>query len=1205
MAKGHLSEDTINFIMTAESSQLQQEIHKSAKVIDDLKKKEADLRKEQAAVKTVLGEESKEYKDLQMKIKKVTQEIADENLKLTEMHKRLGTSSMTMTQLRKEAKQLQRQLDNTSQALNPEEYEAYASKLREIQQRIEELKNTAKGLTEQNQGSGFLSKFFGSKIDIGQLKTFLAGNAITKFAEIAIESVAKVASRIKDLVAESVEAARAAEGITHAFEKMNQPGLLDNLRRATNGTVSDLELMKAAVQAQDFRLPLDQLGKYLEFAQMKARDTGQSVDYLVNSIVTGLGRKSVMILDNLGLSAAQINEEMAKGGDMAVAVGRIIDQQLSAQGEHFETAAERETKATTDVTNAQLELGNQMQKTFGIGSTSFSEMQAKAEAFILKGLTKLIIYCQNLYNKLGIVRAAVETVKVVFDTLFKACEIGFLWIIDTVKGVGRVLRDLTAILEGVFTFRFDKAGEALHDLLIDIGKTAKEFIADGKDVGKRWGQNVVDGINATMGKAKITTPKAANELDGVTVTGKKKDRAYWEEQVKQRKEVFEATKKGSKEAAAALKELKEAEDKLAEYNTYSSGKSGKSTKSDKTDKTDRQEDKDALKLQKEARQKLLDQERFFNEASVRSYKKQLAEKQISQSQFEAMQLSLQVAHADRMVNIEKEQLETIQAMTFKDGKQKEIAIAEQQRNIEKAENDAYNARTAAYQNFQKNMEQLETSGMNATQREEYAYQLQMKTLEGTYQASVAYAREHNQSLLEIDEAYQTAKEKLETDHTQKLEERKLQIRKQYQLATQGELMQADMDALLRQYDEGLISLEDYYKARESIEQEYEDRKQQVRQQYGLVTKAEEYQAQMDQLKQYLDQELLTTEEYEKAKKQLRMQNLKESFDYWQNQVSTAVSALQDAEMAQVDAKYDAEIAAAKKAGKDTTQLEAKKEEEKLKIQKKYADVNFAVKCAEIVSNTAVSIMKALAELGPIAGPIAAGLMAVTGAAQLAIAKAERDRVKNMTAGSASSSAETGARVATGKEEGGYMAEDLPDGGYTDVIREQDGKWFRAKNEPDRRGYIDRPTVIVGEGPAGKSKEWVASNAAVENPTVRPVIDAIDQAQRTGNVRTLDLRKVLLQRGLQAGGYLYTPGGYAPGTGTPSGNAPGTTQHPSPNTPPSGKAPGTNAQGTDAVLTRLTDVLDRIEQNGIPALVGVDQIEASQKQRDQARAIATK
>ena len=168
MAKGHLSEDTIKFIMTAESSELQQEIHKSGKVIDELKKKESDLRKDQAAVKSVLGEESKEYKDLQVKIKKVNQEIADENLKLTELHKRLGTSSMTMAQLRKEAKNLQRQLDNTSQSLNPQEYEAYASKLREVQQRMAELKDTANGLAAQNKGGGFLSRLFGSKMDFGQ-----------------------------------------------------------------------------------------------------------------------------------------------------------------------------------------------------------------------------------------------------------------------------------------------------------------------------------------------------------------------------------------------------------------------------------------------------------------------------------------------------------------------------------------------------------------------------------------------------------------------------------------------------------------------------------------------------------------------------------------------------------------------------------------------------------------------------------------------------------------------------------------------------------------------------------------------------------------------------------------------------------------------------------------------------------------------------
>ncbi len=62
------------------------------------------------------------------------------------------------------------------------------------------------------------------------------------------------------------------------------------------------------------------------------------------------------------------------------------------------------------------------------------------------------------------------------------------------------------------------------------------------------------------------------------------------------------------------------------------------------------------------------------------------------------------------------------------------------------------------------------------------------------------------------------------------------------------------------------------------------------------------------------------------------------------------------EMANVDAKYDAEIEAARNAGKDTTDIEKKKADEKRR-QKKYADVNFAIKASQIIADTAVSIMK--------------------------------------------------------------------------------------------------------------------------------------------------------------------------------------------------------------------------------------------------------
>lgn len=452
------------------------------------------------------------YKEELDGVKKRIAELRREELKF---HEDTRLADLTLEELNERLQALNVSFRNCDP--NGEDFQEYADEIKKTKERISELNDnlaeTKESLGKFGGGGLFdgLKKTLGAKLDFGQLKTFIMGSGIVSAATFVIDTVADYAGRaferVKSLVTESIQAARAAEGITHAFQQLDQPGLLQNLRRATHGTVTDLELMKAAVQANDFRLPLDQLGKYLEFAQLKAQQTGQSVDYMTSSIVTGLGRKSLQILDNLGLSAAEVKEEMEKTGDMATAVDNIIDRQLSEAGEHFEDAAEREARATTDVSNAQLRLGQQMKQTFGIGTTSFSEMQAKAEVFILNGLTKLIVYCQSLYNRLGSVRLVVETVKAAFDTVFKVCEVGFLWLIDVVKGVARVIRDLAGMIEGVFTFDWEQIKQAGKALVGDFKKNIKEFLTDGKDVGQRWGRNVLGGINAVMGKYKVQSPE--------------------------------------------------------------------------------------------------------------------------------------------------------------------------------------------------------------------------------------------------------------------------------------------------------------------------------------------------------------------------------------------------------------------------------------------------------------------------------------------------------------------------------------------------------------------------------------------------------------------------------------------------------------------------------------------------------------------------
>ena len=216
----------------------------------------------------------------------------------------------------------------------------------------------------------------------------LSGMSLTKFAgtiglatsaaDILTGALTSAVDRARELVTEGVDMARSGEGIIHAFEALNRPDLLQGLREATHGTVSDLELMKAAVQANDFRIPLENLGKYMEFAQLKASETGQSVDFLTQSIVTGLGRQSKQILDNLGISAAELTEKMNNGATMAEAVGQIIDTQLAAAGDHFETAAERAGRAATDLANAQMELGKTLLPMWDEASGALTAIETKA-----------------------------------------------------------------------------------------------------------------------------------------------------------------------------------------------------------------------------------------------------------------------------------------------------------------------------------------------------------------------------------------------------------------------------------------------------------------------------------------------------------------------------------------------------------------------------------------------------------------------------------------------------------------------------------------------------------------------------------------------------------------------------------------------------------------------------------------------------------
>jgi len=178
--------------------------------------------------------------------------------------------------------------------------------------------------------------------------------------------------RIVAFGAEASKLAAEAEGVRTAFQRIGDPKLLQGLRDATKGTVSDLELMKGAVRASNFKIPLEQLAKLFEFARRRAKETGESVDFLVNSIVMGIGRKSPLILDNLGISAIELRKRFegisiasAEVGDVAKIVGDIATEEMQKMGDEVLSTKDKMDRLNASTDNLKVALGTIINEAVG------------------------------------------------------------------------------------------------------------------------------------------------------------------------------------------------------------------------------------------------------------------------------------------------------------------------------------------------------------------------------------------------------------------------------------------------------------------------------------------------------------------------------------------------------------------------------------------------------------------------------------------------------------------------------------------------------------------------------------------------------------------------------------------------------------------------------------------------------------------------
>lgn len=168
---------------------------------------------------------------------------------------------------------------------------------------------------------------------------------------------------------DSIALAREARGVEFAFNRIaNSAQILERTREATRGLISDLEIQRAAVQLNNFNLSVEDLDTLLQLATIRATQTGQGFERLVEQIVLGLGRESTARLDDLGVSQRRINEEVDRGSSFVQAFVNIARQEIPRAGDVLDEAANSAQTFNAAVENLQVAFGELFQ---GGGAFSF------------------------------------------------------------------------------------------------------------------------------------------------------------------------------------------------------------------------------------------------------------------------------------------------------------------------------------------------------------------------------------------------------------------------------------------------------------------------------------------------------------------------------------------------------------------------------------------------------------------------------------------------------------------------------------------------------------------------------------------------------------------------------------------------------------------------------------------------------------------
>lgn len=285
-----------------------------------------------------------------------------------------------------------------------------------------------------------------------------------------------------------------------------------------SGVNSQRALMAMSRASLQLRTMSEGTAKSLNAIGVDAQQMSQDVQSGARSVqdaMAEVARKLQETGSNSKEAAAVMKELFGARGESAIGDGFLTFLAESNKGME-ELLGKQDSLQRLKLKEVEVnkELNDVLASLFDMTGGGFESITLKCKIWIKEGLVSaikwvvdLINYFIDWYNESLVLRAAVNGFIMAWKNGYATLKVIFNVVIDAIKALGRNLKALGDIVEGVFTLSPEKVSKGFGQLMENFKVTWKEVANDAKSFGKEVADNFTDALDKTM------RPKLVARLD--------------------------------------------------------------------------------------------------------------------------------------------------------------------------------------------------------------------------------------------------------------------------------------------------------------------------------------------------------------------------------------------------------------------------------------------------------------------------------------------------------------------------------------------------------------------------------------------------------------------------------------------------------------------------------------------------------------------